>query len=378
MHRTTHARALTLLATILLPPSAVVAQEVTLKATARVIATSEDGAFDGARWVQPLPNGNLIIPNHSEMALELWSRAGTRIKTWGRKGEGPGEFRIMMQGGTLAGGVWVNDAVQQRTTFYDAKGAMQSVVRWPSMSRTHDGGTSATGPAFLIPNAWLDSTTFLGILIPGQPGASLRLTRASVRGGIERESELPTQPPPTGSCIRTSPQAVILRCPTRRWAFSPQGGRFALVTQSAHDDARGWYRLEVRNVQGTILHTDSVAVTRPAISAAERERLTRSVTGAVQRAGVPRGVGPRIAPLPRYDVSVEDVWVADDGTAWVQLPSARGEEVTFHRHVVGRRGFGRWVSPPDFVMLWAGSSTVIGRLVGDDGVSRVVEYTVQP
>jgi hypothetical protein len=25
-----------------------------------------------------------------------------------------------------------------------------------------------------------------------------------------------------------------------------------------------------------------------------------------------------------------------------------------------------------------GSSTVIGRLVGDDGVSRVVEYTVQP
>jgi hypothetical protein len=143
MHRTTHARALTLLATILLPQSALVAQEVTLQATARVIATSEDGAFDGARWVQPLPNGTLIIPNHSEMALELWSRAGTRIKTWGRKGEGPGEFRIMMQGGTLAGGVWVNDAVQPRTTFYDAKGAMQSVVRWPSMSRTRDGRARA-------------------------------------------------------------------------------------------------------------------------------------------------------------------------------------------------------------------------------------------
>lgn len=371
-------RHLLIVTALALSPVPLVAQEVTLQATARVIATSEDGAFDGARWVQPLPDGTLIIPNHSEMVLELWSRAGTRIKTWGRKGEGPGEFRIMMQGGTLAGGIWVNDAVQQRTTFYDVKGAMQAVVRWPPMHRTNDRGSSATGPAFLIPNAWLDSTTFLGILIPGQPEASLRLTRASVRRGIERESVLPTQPAPTGSCIRTSPQAVILRCPNGRTAFSSDGGRFAWVTQSAHDDARGWYRLEVRNVQGTILHTDSVAVTRPVISAAERERLTRSITGAVQRAGVPRGAGPRVLPLPRYDVSVEDVWVADDGTVWIELPSARGEGVTFHRHVVGRRGVGRWVSPPDFVMLWVGSSTVIGRLVGDDGVSRVVEYTVQP
>jgi hypothetical protein len=369
-------RHLLIVTALALSPVPLVAQDMTLKATARVIAASEDGAFDGARWVQPLPDGTLIIPNHSEMALELWSHAGTRIKKWGRKGEGPGEFRIMLQGGTAAGGVWVNDAVQQRTTFYDVKGAMQSVVRWPASSRPAEGS-----PFFLLPNAWLDSTRFLGLVIPLAPGPNevpIRLAAASVRGGIEQESGLPTQPAPTGSCIRTSPQSVILRCPTRRWAFSPDGGRFAWATQSALDDARGWYRLEVRNVQGTILHTDSVAVTRQVISAAERERLTRSVTGAVQRAGVPQRAAPRIAPLPRYDVSVEDVWVADDGTAWIELPNARGEGVTFHRHVVGRRGVGRWVSPPDFVMLWVGSSTVIGRLVGDDGVSRVVEYTVQP
>jgi hypothetical protein len=282
----------------------------------------------------------------------------------------------MIQGGTAAGGVWVNDAVQQRTTFYDAKGAMQTVVRWPSMSRTHDGGASATGPAFLMPNAWLDSTTFLGILIPGQPDASMQLVRASVRGGIERTAVLPTHPAPTGPCIRTSPQAVVLRCPNGRRAFSSDGGRFAWVTQSALDDARGWYRLEVRNVQGMLLHTDSVTVSRPVISVAERERLTRSVTGAMQRAGVPRSAAPTIADLPRYDVSVEDVWVANDGTAWIRLPGARGEAVIFHRHVVGRRGFERWAAPAGFVMLGVGSNTAIGRLIGDDGVSRVVEYTV--
>jgi hypothetical protein len=366
----------------LLAPCAAVAQVVTLKATARVIATSEDGAFDAARWVQPLPDGSLIIPNSSEMALELWSRAGTRITRWGRKGEGPGEFRTLREGGTAGEGIWVADAAQQRTTFYGPSGVLRATVRWPAIVRHATESVSPAGRVALSPRAWLDTNEFLGLAIPVAAGTDgttiIRLARASVQGGIEKEHVLPTQPAPTGRCAQVSPRVVVLRCPLARHAFSTDGGRFAWVTQSAMDDARGWYRLEVRDAQGSILNTDSVAVTRRLISAAERDRLTRSVATAVRRAGVARSAEPTVAEPPRFSLSVDEVWVATDGTTWIQLPGKGDTEVAFHRHVVGRRGFGRWTAPTDFVVLWAGSTSVIGRHVNEAGVTVLVEYTVVP
>lgn len=68
-------------------------------------------------WLLVSPNGTIVVSQPQDSLMVFFDGAGNRLGTFGRGGEGPGEFRGMIRAGWTADTLWVSDVQQRRLTF---------------------------------------------------------------------------------------------------------------------------------------------------------------------------------------------------------------------------------------------------------------------
>jgi hypothetical protein len=224
-------------------------------------------AVDGA--------GQVYVSDRSPVVIKVFDSAGTLVRTIGREGAGPGEFKsafIAVQGHLLA----VHDPAQSRTNLFDTTGTL--IRSWPSACCYF----MAIG---------FDRAHRIVVAIPGddRSGRTQRLVRYDTLGAVIDTLHVPLPPEGKNWTVGDPKRSMMSRgvpfSPTLIRTLDPAGG--VLLGWS------GDYRL-VRSATG------------------------RDTTRTFGRAWTP-------APLPdeRREAAVEEA-IAQSGTSWdpVELRNA--------------------------------------------------------
>ena len=75
-----------------------------------------------------LPNGNIVIANSGTHQLKFYDSSGAFIRSVGREGEGPGEFRRMMYAWPVGDSIFVADYGLSRVSVFSAEGEFGRTV----------------------------------------------------------------------------------------------------------------------------------------------------------------------------------------------------------------------------------------------------------
>jgi len=93
---------------------------------------NDDSLLDEPAWFAMDRNGWCYLPHNHDKRIQVFDSSGNYVRSFGRLGEGPGEFRnpVVLQyltGDTLS----IFDPPLQRTTLYRTDGTLLEVVRTP-------------------------------------------------------------------------------------------------------------------------------------------------------------------------------------------------------------------------------------------------------
>jgi hypothetical protein len=100
------------------------------------IARVDDPArgFSAIAAIDIADDGTIFVLDWKECHVRVFSRAGELVTTFGRKGQGPGEFSRPDRLGLLGDSVWVSDPGNRRITFFTTRGRLIRSVPAPSVS----------------------------------------------------------------------------------------------------------------------------------------------------------------------------------------------------------------------------------------------------
>jgi len=74
------------------------------------------------------PAGELYVVERSVPELRVYDAEGALVRTYGREGEGPGEFQMMSDFGVLGDTVWIADLRRRRLTMFAREGDVLATV----------------------------------------------------------------------------------------------------------------------------------------------------------------------------------------------------------------------------------------------------------
>lgn len=324
---------------------------------------SEKETFGHITAVATDTAARIHVADHRTKEIRSFGPEGTYLGSWGREGEGPGEFGYLSGMSRAPNGMlWVMDPLIGRLTVLDE--ALRLVT-------TYDRSGS---PRFAtIP--WLGKFDGLGRLydVRSVPSTSRDEARDRVLVRYELAADygvfpLDTLPlPPTsastytyergGMHVRTS----VPFSPSRLHAIAPDGDVWYVGTEE--------YRLHRLSFRGDTLRTVELRESPPRVS--ERERDSVEAVTSLGSQDVPE-VKPRI----RY------LTTDSDGRVWVQLePRSPGEtswdlfegDGRYLGRIRSDVGFDSEICPPV-----VHGDTVIGVVEDELGVQYVVRAVLEP
>lgn len=269
----------------------------TADAFGRVAALDADGA------------GRIYVADGLSKDIRVFGSDGRHVRTLGREGSGPGEFRIisgMARSGD--GRLWVMDPASSRLTVYDTTGALLATLRLelslattiPWLGGVDQAGNiydstrettaprSAAGPRSLLVRYGPEGDHLAATDTLPLPTTKTDMFEGRTSGGIRFFTNVPFSP-------------------SQRWRLAPDGSVWTGVTSS--------YRLDRVSFDG-----DTLAVLRHArrpvpVSHRERDSLAAAE-------GVPADRIPAVKPAFRSFL------VDPAGRVWVEpyLPGGSGTE----------------------------------------------------
>jgi hypothetical protein len=80
----------------------------------------------GDVWISPA--GEVYVSETRELEIRAYSSDGTLLRSYGREGDGPGEFRSIYGFGVVGDTVWVSDGELHRTTLFSLDGEVLATV----------------------------------------------------------------------------------------------------------------------------------------------------------------------------------------------------------------------------------------------------------
>jgi hypothetical protein len=90
-----------------------------------------DDPDKGFSWIASIDvadDGTVFVLDSKECHVRVFDASGRLITTFGRRGQGPGEFTSPVAVGALGDSVWVNDAGNRRISFFTRTGKLISSV----------------------------------------------------------------------------------------------------------------------------------------------------------------------------------------------------------------------------------------------------------
>lgn len=106
-------------------------------------ANDPDSGFTRIGPVELDADGNVYVVESSEREILVFDTGGRRIRTIGRAGDGPGEFRFPNRMGVVGDTLWVGEDLARRVTLFSREGRVHRTIRAGSHPHTGSDGRAS-------------------------------------------------------------------------------------------------------------------------------------------------------------------------------------------------------------------------------------------
>lgn len=318
---------------LVLPFSATVAQVPQYRLTQELRIDGAAEEFEYFRTIAIARDGRLFVPSAEEGLLKIFDASGRKAGSFGRKGQGPGEFEYLSgpmgwHGDTL----WIVDFNQRRITFV---GPDLRVVR---MTSTIEAGATAIAQSdsmrrIVMTNVSPERVYRDGSLLvrygfgPRDPvsfsATDYRLVIVDAAGNVQRV--VARLHPTAGRVFERVGNAVhsadVPFASKSLSAINHDGSAVALASAAAVNGTRGSYALTLLRSNGDTVFSRVYAYDGVRIPQARLDSAITAMTGSSRaRGGVNPGeaLAAKARPLlPVMYPPVSDLQLGDDGTVWL-------------------------------------------------------------
>jgi hypothetical protein len=259
-------------------------------------------------------SGGIAVAQRQDHAVKFFDASGALIGSFGRDGEGPGEFRDVTRMGWLADTLWILDGQLNRITMVDPARRFVRTVTAPFSTRP-DPVDSVAKPGFGIAIA-------MGFYADGSTVAYASTTEFDAMARIS--SDLVTQAiltrvsnPETSQTVRADGGTASPPFPNSpRLAVSPSGDLITIARASLEGPDAGSFSVTALNPRGDTVFArsypfEAVPIPRSVADsaiAARAARLPPALAEAMRNAHIP----PVFPPLA-------NIIIGNDGTVWIQM-----------------------------------------------------------
>ena len=139
-----------------------------------------DLGFSRVTGVEIDRDGNILVGESLAGEIRVFDPNGNLLNRIGRRGEGPGEFNMLLQWGVVGDTVWVVDFQLQRTTLFDRDGSLLSTGNWAGVLVLYgtSGSAGLVGPVLMRADGLFTSEIMsLSLRIGGTPPDSVRVPK---------------------------------------------------------------------------------------------------------------------------------------------------------------------------------------------------------
>lgn len=331
-----------------------------------------------------LPSGDLALAQPSDLRVVLFDPRTPRQTSFGRSGEGPGEFRQVRSLGAVGPAIWVGDMMSRRITVYSESRDLLWTTTLPAAV------TDSIGPALsdpiLIPRAvYRDGTVLSETNI--NPGAQqpawakgktpddVVLLRADTVGRFRNiVAWLPTDRCQTSVPFRnTSAMLPIPFCARPLYAVSGDGSRIVVVRP---DPTRpGALSGELLDERGVFLGKFSIARDGIRVTSAEVDSVRAVYAKRIRLPDLLAAFNkiPSAEFLPPFT----RILVSSDGATWAEVPSRAAGH---HWLVIDKGGTVSKEITVDqqFEILTIGNGQIWAAEVNQDGLLGIARMTTMP
>ncbi|MEO5798264.1 MAG: hypothetical protein ABIZ70_10910 [Gemmatimonadales bacterium] len=340
----------------------------------------------------------MAIWQPQDLKVRLFGVDGIEKGSFGRAGEGPGEFRSVGAHGWVGDSLWILDGKLHRTSVFTARGVLVrdgiwlNVLTLPSPSYLKFSG----GPIGAAPGAILPDGSFVpmsGVHLPERNGADgtigVSARESIVRvgpDGVLRKVLLTTPPlgrPP--ACFREWESGTISGsigapfCASPIKAFSPDGSTILVLQQANAQGAKGSFNLLLLSTRGDTLLRREIPYSPEKIAASALEaEFAKSTPRGMRLAQMPRAYLDAKKQLPRiiYYPPVRRILLGRDEATWIELDGASPS----HRWLVLNARSGAVIGvlqlPPNITLRAVSRDTVWASELDEDDVPSVVRLKI--
>ena len=330
--------------------------------TARIVASdSGDEAIVNPSGIAVDPAGRMYVEDRAPLAIKVFDRSGAFVRTIGREGDGPGEYRSPILG-VHGPHLVVQDPRLARLTVYDTSGTL--LRSWPSAC-CHYRSIAVDGEGRIMVAASSEmkpeySDAFLRFTIEGElidtvwvpKGGEQRYWEVSIRGGRMRRS-IPFTPSDVESF---TPDGLLAHAWTADY-------RYALIRPPADT---------VRIVSKAWTPVERPESQRRRVLDGIVEQQTKQIGAeAVARTYHFDDIPAMATPISGFEI---------DPAGYVWISSFTGD--TLHRafDVFDADGvyLGRVPAPwgPDTYVQWRGADELVTLGESEDGLPEIVRYRI--
>jgi hypothetical protein len=283
-------------------------------------------------WLAVGKDGTIAISQFQDHHLRFFSSRGVATRTFGRKGQGPGEFGAMTLHGWLGDTLWVGDMETSRFTLIGPQGRLVRSEMWPPGVRFPET-TPRPHPSFIFAVPWAvyrDGTVLAfaypsGEVVPDwmqRPAGTLAPFLRLTRDGTYRRTVgwVYSSNPACQIATRAGTSSKPL-CFRPFWAVSRHGGIVFTANIERSDAQNDYVRAIAVHADGETLFTTLMSV--------PRQRIPRSVADSLQSLFSKSSREPtKSVDLPEVFPPFEQAIVAaDEKSIWLESGVTTGDRV---------------------------------------------------
>ncbi|HEY4101407.1 MAG TPA: hypothetical protein VGM20_11100 [Gemmatimonadales bacterium] len=333
-------------------------------------------------WLAVSPRGTIAVGQQQDHLIRYFDAMGKSLGTFGREGEGPGEFRqlTLYGAGWIGDTMWVTDNGTRRFTLIGPDRKLLRIV--PAIVAIKAMGDSGGETQILGPEGlYRDGSQLVVVLVPSTAEArphwardpqylDSRLGLIAVKANGEFDRLVTFEPHDVCGMV---PLPTYQLCGRPKLGIDPTAERFGWAAMSYASPDSGTYRITMVGRDGKTIYSRAYPFAAQPIPKRIRDSLAelgrKGQTPTVRPAYAPRFGPPTIYP------AVENVIVGADGTAWVGLRATPAGKAWV---MLSPRGdvVGTAMAPANVVFQVLGHGVVWGTEKNMDDVESVVRFRV--
>jgi hypothetical protein len=223
----------------------------------------------------------IVVAESDEPVLKVFDSNGQLVKRLGRKGDGPGEFREVINLLGFGDSIWAYDPVHRRATFCRTDGKVGRIVNFRA-----PGTAPRLGPAYPFGEGYFALASLNSAEVIKPVGYGRRILRLSASGVVERDMMAPLIMRGYYAHLELPGEAsvfILLPVPTVDRALVAERGLFAVIARGVVDTRTGARSIRVTRIRpgGDTVFSKALRVERAPVERSfveqHQERLAKAL-----------------------------------------------------------------------------------------------------